>query len=62
MGESPINSPRLVESTRLNAPGDMDENMVSKISKPLSLSDDIEFSRQALNNGSFMSKRDMGVN
>jgi len=33
-GESVMKSVRPVESTRLNAPGDMEENMVSKMSKP----------------------------
>ena len=53
-----IKSVRPVVSTRLNAPGDMDENMVSKISKlPSSPLLDIELSRQELNSGSFMSNR-----
>src|SRR5271154_5765952 len=60
MGVSAMKSVRPVESTRLNAPGDMEENIVSKISKPLVSSPpllDIELSRHELNNGSFMSNR-----
>jgi len=56
-GESVMKSVKPVVSTRLNAPGDMEENMVSKMSK-LSLSVvDMELSRQVLKRGSFMSKR-----
>lgn len=56
-GESEMKSVRPVVSTRLNAPGDMEENIVSKMSK-LSLSvADIELSRHVLKRGSFMSKR-----
>lgn len=51
-----INSVRPVLSTRLNAPGDMDENMVSKMSK-LSSMPVAGVSRQVLNSGSFISKR-----
>lgn len=68
MGESVIKSVKPVGSTRLNAPGVMEENMLSKISKvpsspppPL----DIEVSRQVLNNGSLMSNKlpgEVGVN
>lgn len=58
-GESVIKSVRPVESTRLKAPGDMEENMVSKMSKlgssPLLL--EMELSRHVLNSGSFMSNR-----
>jgi len=57
-----MNSVRPVMSTRLNAPGDiddMDENMVSKISKPLSSTPllDIELSRHEEKRGSFRSYR-----
>jgi len=54
-----MNSVTLVMSTRLNAPGDMDENMVSKISKPLSSPPllDIELSRHEEKSGSFRSYR-----
>ena len=70
MGESVIKSVRPVGSTRLNAPGDTEENIVSKISKVLSSPLpppplDIEGSRQVLNNGSFMSNKlpgEVGVN
>ena len=68
MGESVMKSVKPVGSTRLNAPGDMEENMVSKISNvpsspppPL----DNELSRQVLNKGSFMSNKllvELGVN
>ena len=61
-----MKSVRPVVSTRLKAPGDMDENMVSKMSKVSLLSvDDIELSRQVVNSGSFMSNRfplEVGVN
>jgi len=58
-GESVIKSVRPVESTRLKAPGDMEENMVSKMSKPGSSPPllEMELSRHVLNNGSFMSNR-----
>jgi len=68
MGESVMKSVKPVVSTRLNAPGDMEENMVSKISKALSLPPpplDNELSRQVLNNGSLMSNKlpvEVGVN
>ena len=53
-----MKSVRPVVSTRLNAPGDMDENIVSKMSKlPSSPEVDIEVSRQVLNSGSFISNR-----
>lgn len=62
-----MKSVRPVVSTRLNAPGDMDENIVSKMSKPASSPPllDIELSRQVLNSGSFISNRlgyETGVN
>ena len=65
MGESVINCVKSLGSTRLKAPGDMEVNMVSKISKPLSSVLDIEASRHVLNRGSFMSKMfpvEWGVN
>lgn len=68
MGESMMKSVKPVVSTRLNAPGDMEENIVSKISKLLSSPPkpvDIELSRQVLNNGSFKSNKvlfEVGVN
>ena len=56
-----MKSVRPVVSTRLNAPGDMEENMVSKISK-LSLSVvERVLSRHVLKRGSFMSKRLPGL-
>lgn len=52
-----MKSVKPVVSTRLNAPGDIEENMVSKISK-LSLSlVEMELSRHVLNRGSFMSNK-----
>jgi len=58
MGESVMKSVRPVVSTRLKAPGDMDENIVSKMSKlPSSPLLDIELSRQVLNSGSLISNR-----
>ena len=48
-----MKSVRPVVSTRLKAPGDMDENIVSKMSKPES--SEMGVSRHVLNNGSFMS-------
>jgi len=64
-GDSVMKSVRPVVSTRLNAPGDIEENMVSKISKLLSSPpcEEIELSRHALNNGSFMSNKfvELGV-
>src|SRR5436190_24000837 len=69
MGESVMKSVKPVGSTRLNAPGDMEENMVSKISKLLSSPKppllDNELSRQVLNNGSFRSNTlpvELGMN
>jgi len=69
MEESAMKSVKPVGSTRLNAPGDMEENMVSKISKLLSSPKppllDNELSRQVLNNGSFKSNKladELGVN
>jgi len=56
-----MKSVRPVVSTRLNAPGDMEENMVSKISKlSLSLLERV-LSRHVLKRGSFMSKRLPGL-
>lgn len=57
IGESVIKSVRPLESTKLNAPGDIDENIVSKISNESFLSEDIELSRHEVKSGSFMSKR-----
>lgn len=59
-GESVIKSVRSrpVVSTRLKAPGDMEENMVSNMSKfssPPCV--EIELSRHVLNSGSFISNR-----
>ena|SRR5947207_11427499 len=68
MGESVMKSVKPVGSTILNAPGDIEENMVSKISKLLSSPPpllDNELSRQVLNNGSFKSNKlavELGVN
>src|SRR5947207_14263580 len=68
MGESVMKSVKPVGSTILNAPGDIEENMVSKISKLLSSPPpllDNELSRQVLNNGSFESNKlaaESGVN
>ena len=47
---------RSMLSTKLNGPGETDENIVSKMSK-LSSMCVVDVSRQELNNGSFMSKR-----
>lgn len=60
-----MKSVRPVGSTRLKAPGDMEENMVSKISKPLSSVAERDASRHVLNRGSFMSNKlllELGVN
>jgi len=61
-----MKSVRPVESTRLNAPGDMEENIVSKMSKLLSSGPllEMELSRHVLKSGSFMSNTfafDVGV-
>ena len=56
-GESVTKSVRPVVSTRLNAPGDMDENIVSKMSKFSFSFVESEVSRQVLKRGSFLSNR-----